>query len=98
MHDGNPDRRYGKPANGGPGASNRPHSPRGYAMRFALSTVVFVAAAMTLEVSALPVQQSPQRPPVFTATANFVQSDVVVRDNRGRLVSGLTAADFVIYE
>ena len=66
-------------------------------MRFALSAVV--AVAMTLEVLAIPVQQPPQqRPPVFTATANFVQSDVIVRDSRGRLVSGLTGADFVIYE
>jgi VWFA-related protein len=36
--------------------------------------------------------------PVFTATANYVRTDVIVRDGKGRFVSGLTAADFVVYE
>jgi VWFA-related protein len=56
-----------------------------------------------LGVSATPATRSIQQPkapqsPVFTATANFVQTDVIVRDSRGRLVPGLTTADFVVYE
>jgi len=61
------------------------------------------AMAIMLGSSAAPGSQTTTPPPsrqepVFTATANFVQTDVIVRDSRGRMVPGLTAADFVVYE
>ena len=45
-----------------------------------------------------PAAQAPERPPRFTAEASAVVLDVVVRDGRGRPVTGLTRDDFEIFE
>jgi VWFA-related protein len=58
----------------------------------------FWALTLGIGLLAVPPPQSQQRPPVFTAGTDFVQTDVIVRDSRNRLVAGLTAADFVVYE
>lgn len=46
----------------------------------------------------LPPRQPKPQTPVFTATTNFVSTNVIVRDAKGRFVPGLTASDFVVYE
>lgn len=42
--------------------------------------------------------QDDQAPPIFRAGTELIQVDVSVLDRRRRLVKGLTAADFTIYE
>jgi len=42
--------------------------------------------------------QAPERPPRFSTEASAVVLDVVVRDARGRPVTGLTRADFEVFE
>jgi VWFA-related protein len=67
---------------------------------FPLTLAMAIIAGMARTPSATPAQQTPpsgQRP-VFTATVNFVQMDVIVRDDKNRFVPGLTLNDFVIYE
>jgi VWFA-related protein len=50
------------------------------------------------QTSPKPAPQTAGQMPVFTATTDFVRTDVIVRDSKGRFVPGLTAADFVVYE
>src|SRR5688572_11236898 len=47
--------------------------------------------------TSLGVMQS-QKPPVFRATTNIIQTDVTVLDRDGRPVRGLTIDDFELYE
>ena len=54
-----------------------------------LALVPAVAAAQT---------PTPERPPRFTTEASAVVLDVVVRDGRGRPVTGLTRDDFEVFE
>src|SRR4249919_132055 len=53
--------------------------------------VVFIAAADGQ-------QRPPQQQPVFRASTELVQVDVVVRDADGNPVHGLTADDFVVLD
>jgi VWFA-related protein len=55
------------------------------------------AAALAAATSWLAAQEPP-RPPVFTSGAEVVIVDVVVTDDRGRPVRGLTREDFVVHE
>ena len=43
-------------------------------------------------------QPQQQRPPVFRSTADYISTDVIVRDKQGRFIPGLTAKDFDVYE
>ncbi len=56
-----------------------------------------LAIALVVVPSSLLPQQPPE-PPVFTSQADLVIVDVVVRDEKGQLVRGLTKDDFVVYE
>ncbi|HKW02213.1 MAG TPA: VWA domain-containing protein [Vicinamibacterales bacterium] len=51
-----------------------------------------------LTVAARPLAQSPQPQPVFRSNVELVEVDVVVRDEQGRPVRGLTKDDFRILE
>jgi VWFA-related protein len=63
--------------------------------RPALAVVVMALCAATLS------GQQPQQPPapaVFRSSTAVVSVDVIVRDNQGNIVRGLTAADFTVLE
>jgi VWFA-related protein len=63
--------------------------------RHRLLTAVLIAGCAVASI-AYPHAQDP--PPVFRAGTAFVSVDVVVRDESGAIVRGLTAADFTIRE
>ena len=60
-------------------------------MRHAGFLLVFLAASLAFA-------QPPQERPTFRAAIEAVQVDVMVTDAAGRLVTGLTAADFELRE
>src|SRR6476469_8874026 len=55
-------------------------------------------AMSVLTLAARPLAQSPQPAPVFRSNVELVEVDVVVRDEHGRPVRGLTKDDFRILE
>ena len=65
-------------------------------MRHVLALILFVCAA----VSAGSAQNSPpaNQPPIFRADTGLVRVSVVVQDRNGRPVTGLTAADFELFD
>ena len=54
--------------------------------------------AVTLTSAQQQGQTGQQRPPVFRATADYITTDVIARDNQGRFIPGLTLKDFEVYE
>src|SRR5262252_1841911 len=72
---------------------------RGLFLPLTLALALLVVATESRP-AATPSQNPPtsQQQPVFTATVNFVQLDVIVRDDKGRFVPGLTTADFKVFE
>ena len=65
-----------------------------------ICTGAAMLTAMTMAMGNPPVlwaQQTPQQPPMFSATASLVPISVSVRDERGRPVVGLSREDFEVY-
>lgn len=62
----------------------------------------FVPLTVSLILAALSVQQPQQTPqpprPVFRSTTDIVHSQIIVRDQRGDFIPGLTEKDFEVYE
>ena len=65
--------------------------------RWSLTSIVVVAMLSTAA-GTMHGQQDPQTAPVFRSTVDLVLVDVVVRDRKGALVSGLKADDFQVLE
>ena len=60
--------------------------------------IALLVAMSVLTLAARPLGQSPQPQPVFRSNVELVEVDVVVRDEHGRPVRGLTKNDFRILE
>ena len=69
----------------------------GFLKRPVITSVVVALLALVAERPALSRQAPSQRPKFGTSTA-AVLVDVVVRDKKGKPVSGLTAEDFQVFE
>lgn len=65
-------------------------------MRHALALILFVWAAVSAGSAQNPPPSS--QPPVFRADTGLVRVSVIVQDRHGRPVTGLTAADFELFD
>lgn len=65
--------------------------------RLAVALLVLAAATATVAAASDPQQADPPRP-TFPSESELVNVNVVVLDAKGKLVTGLTRDDFVVYE
>lgn len=81
-------------------AIGRPVAVVLFAGALAIGSLALIAAAQRLSPGEVRIRSGPYRPEsqIFRAESRLVQVEVVVRDNRGRAVSGLTKDDFAILD
>src|SRR3954471_2940105 len=66
-------------------------------MRSKLQALFIVSAIVSLAVMAARAQEAPEQPAqTFRSAVDLVTIQASVRDNRGRVVSGLTSSDFEV--
>lgn len=66
--------------------------------RLHATLLTLLAALLSAAAGAAPPEQGDQEPPVFRADVQMVLVDVIVEDDEGRFVHGLSADDFRVFE